>query len=168
MNAPLIILKYQYRITKFDPAKRDPLGRYLVDDWCMHSQIGKTFGGILFTEEEYLRVESAYISAAMAFYKEAGQPDVVVFGVEDNKDRGAPANGWLIPIDQLPVLCRALLREEYWCRIEGDDFFIHFGWDFQMYLGASTPCLRSLEFARSLGLFPEPVVSPHHLDNDSL
>lgn len=30
---------YQYRITKFDPANRDPAGHYLAEDWHLHSQI---------------------------------------------------------------------------------------------------------------------------------
>jgi hypothetical protein len=152
---------HQYRVTKFDPANRGSAGRYLVEDWCLHSQIGKTFGGILLTEAEYLRVESAFIATALDFYSEAGQPDIFAIGVEDHKTRGAPPEGLLVSADRLPVLCRAMLREDYWLRIEGDDFFIHFGWDFYMYLGASTPCERSLDKARSLGLFPEPFVSPY-------
>jgi hypothetical protein len=152
---------YQYRVTKFDPANRDPAGRHTAEDWCMYSQIGKIFRGIVLTEDEYLRVESAYIATALDFYSEAGQPDIFAMGVEDHKARGAPPEGSLVSADRLPVLCRAMLREEYWLRIEGDDFFIHFGRDFYMYLGAPTPCERSLNKARSLGLFPEPFVSPY-------
>jgi hypothetical protein len=153
---------YQYRVTKYDPTKRDSAGHYTGDDWFLHSQIGQTFGGIALTENEYLRVESAYITAAIDFHREAGLPDIFAIGVEDSKSHGAPTEGSLIPADGLPIFCRAMLRDEYWFRIEGGDFFIHFGWDFYMYLGASTPCERSLEHARSLGLFPEPFISPYH------
>lgn len=152
---------HQYRITKFDPANRDLAGRHTAEDWCLYSQIGSFFGGILLTEDEYLRVESAYVATALDFFSEAGHPDIFAMGVEDCKKRGAPPDGSMVSLDLLPVLCRAMLREEYWLRIEGADFFIHFGWDFYMYLGASTPCERSLNRARSLGLFPEPFLSPY-------
>ena len=98
----------------------------------------------------------------MRFRGEAGLPDIFALNVEDHRNLGAPTEGLSISSDRLPVLCRAMLREEYWCRIEGDDFFIHFGYDFYMYLGASSPCEHSLDYARSLGLFPESLISPYH------
>ncbi len=157
---------HQYRITKFDPANRDSAGYYIADDWYLHSQIGESFGGVLLTEDEYLRVESAYIATAMDFYREAGLPDIFAVGVGDHKMKGVPTEGSLIPADGLPILCRAMLREEYWCRIEGDAFFIHFGWDFNMYLGALTLCERTLGHARSRGLFPELFISPYHPEDE--
>lgn len=153
---------YQYRITKFNPENRNPTGHYITDEWHMYSQIGDTFGGVILTEEEYLRVESSYINTAIDFHRETGFPDVFAFGIEDHRKNGAPAEGSLILPDRLPALCRAILREEYWCRIESDKFFIHFGWDFYMYLGAQIPCERALGHARSRGLFPEPFASPYH------
>ncbi|MGH9828230.1 MAG: hypothetical protein ACREDR_33825, partial [Blastocatellia bacterium] len=55
---------FEYRVTKYDPAKRDPEGRYLADDWIMYSQVGQVVGGTLLTMDEYLRIETAYINAA--------------------------------------------------------------------------------------------------------
>jgi len=153
---------YQYRITKYDPAYRDAAGHYTLDEWYLHSQIGEVFGGVTLTEKEYLQVESAYVTAALHFHDEAGQPNVFAVGVEDHKNLGAPMEGALIPRELLPEICRAMLREEYWCRIEGGDFFIHFGWDYYMYVGASTPCPASLAQAQDLHLFPEPLISPYH------
>jgi hypothetical protein len=46
---------YQYRITKFDPAIRNPAGQYIADEWYLYSQIGDAFGGVILTEAEYLR-----------------------------------------------------------------------------------------------------------------
>jgi hypothetical protein len=157
---------YQYRITKFDPANRNAEGHHIADEWYLHSQIGMTFGGVLLTGEEYLRVESAYIATAVDFHREAGLPDIFAIGVEDHRLKGAPAEGTLISAELLPTLCRAMLRERYWCRIVGEDFFIHFGYDFYMYLGAATPCEQALGYARSRGLFPEPFISPYHPENE--
>ena len=138
----------------------------MADEWYLHSQIGKRFGGVLLTEDEYLRVESAYISTAAHFYREAGLPDIFAIGVADHRRQGAPPEGSLILPQDLAKLCRAMLREEYGCRIEGGDFFIHFGWDFYMYIGTSAPCEGALNFAASIGLFPEPFISPYHPEDD--
>lgn len=158
--------RHQYRVTKFDPANRNEAGHYIADEWYLHSQVGDTFGGVLLTEDEYLRTEGAYISTAVRFHADAGQPDIFAISVEDNRRLGAPAEGSLITVDQLPALCRAMIREDYWCRIEGRDFFIHFGYDFYMYIGTCAATEQTLGFARSLGLFPEPFVSPYHSEND--
>ncbi len=158
---------YQYRITKFDPANRDPAGHYLAEDWHLYSQIGEAFGGVVLTAEEYLRVESAYIATAQRFHLESGLPAIRAVSVEGHGDRGAPCEAEVILSERLPAICRAMLREEYWCRIEGDGFFIHFGWDFYMYVGAPNPCEAALEYARSLNLFPEVFTSPYHSEQES-
>lgn len=168
LNVSLMSAIYQYRITKFNPVNRNKAGRYLADEWYLYAQVGETFGGILLTEDEYFRVESAYIATVMDFHREAGLPEIFAIGVEDPQGKGAPAEGSLITADRLPLLCRAMLRVDYWCKIEGDGFFIHFGWDYYMYVGASIPCPVSLSHAESRGLFPEPFISPYHPDdNDS-
>jgi hypothetical protein len=158
--------RHQYRVTKFDPANRNEVGHYTTDEWYLHSQIGDTFDGVLLTEDEYLRVEDAYIATAMRFHVDAGQPDIFAISVEDNRKLGAPAEGCLITANQLPGLCRAMLREDYWCRIEGCGFFIHFGYDFYMYIGTCDASEHTLVFAQSQGLFPEPFVSPYHPEHD--
>lgn len=97
----------------------------MADEWHLHTQIGKTFGGVLLTEEDCLRVESVCIAEAVDFHREAGLPDVYATGVEDHGLKGAPAEGALISADRLPILCRSMLREEYRCRITGgNSFFI--------------------------------------------
>jgi hypothetical protein len=158
--------RHQYRVTKFDPANRNEAGNYTADEWYLHCQIGDTFDGVLLTEDEYLRVEDAYIATALRFHSDAGQPDIFAISVEDNRKLGAPAEGSLITSNQLPALCRAMLRGDYWCRIEGRDFFIHFGYDFYMYIGACAATEHTLDFARSEGLFPEPFASPYHPEHD--
>jgi hypothetical protein len=36
-------MKYQWRITKYDPKLRDENGAFIDDDWTMLQQIGETF-----------------------------------------------------------------------------------------------------------------------------
>ena len=52
----------QYVISKYDPAYRIN-GIYTKEEWTDYSDIGRISGGRLLTEEEYLTVESRYLSA---------------------------------------------------------------------------------------------------------
>ena len=49
----------EYRVTKYNPAFRDQLGHYARPEWIRFKDIGKTYSGVLFTREEYERVEEA-------------------------------------------------------------------------------------------------------------
>ena len=53
------------RITKYDPKNRDHNGWYIRDEWTDYSDIGKSLEGKALTRDEYLQVESAYISSVL-------------------------------------------------------------------------------------------------------
>ena len=50
-----------------------------------------------------------------------------------------------------------------WCELESADrdVFVHWGYDYYMYLGAAVECPQVLERARDRGLFVEPFASPY-------
>lgn len=106
-----------YRVTKYDPARRDASGAYPSNDWTSRSDIGQSFGGVPLTEERYVAVESAYLDAASAFLNEAGVRELVIVGLEKAAahDR-MPSEGEVVLADRIPTVLRALLREQYWCR----------------------------------------------------
>jgi hypothetical protein len=56
---------------------------------------------------------------------------------------------------------RALLREEYWCKLESDSAYIHVGYDYYMYVGVPAECREAVAEATRLGLFVEPMQSPY-------
>lgn len=56
---------------------------------------------------------------------------------------------------------RNVLRERYWCRFEDESRFVHFGYDYYMYVGDLTRCADSQSLARTLDLFPEEFESPY-------
>src|SRR5579872_484335 len=110
----------EYRITKYDPSLRDRAGAYTRDEWISVRDIGRSFAGVLLTREEYERVESAYVEAAMAFLREGGVSALKVEGLENQ--RGEVLNfqeGSLLPLERVGGILRRLLREEFWCRLEG-------------------------------------------------
>jgi hypothetical protein len=158
---------FEYRVTKYDPAHRDARGAYRRDEWTMFSQVGSSFGGVLFTCEEYQRVEEAYVATAIGFWDEVGRPALIVRGLERSQAASAPSEN--SAVNDAPVLAdvvRRMLREEFWCRLESSACFLHFGWDYYMYVGVSNVCPRSRALAAASGLFVEEVVSPYHPEED--
>jgi hypothetical protein len=75
---------FEFRVTKYDPAHRDARGAYTRDEWTAVSDIGRAFGGVVLTEPEYRRVEDAYVTAAVAFLREAEVPSLAVAGLENH------------------------------------------------------------------------------------
>jgi hypothetical protein len=134
----------EYRVTKYDPRLRDPSGRYLLDEWTSAGDVGRPFGGVLLTYEEYRRVEDAYV----ALENHRRHPE-------------APLEGATLVGPLLEQAIRSILREEFWCPLEGGDCFLHFGWDYYMYVGVPGPCPEACLLATGSGLFVEPFRSPY-------
>ena len=153
---------FEYRVTKYDPAHRDDSGGYTRDEWISINDIGQSFDGVVLTETEYQRVEEAYVTAAVAFLREAGVAELSVAGIE-NHAATTPmfSEGATLGMAELGKVIRAMLREEFWCRLEGARAFIHVGYDYYMYVGVPIECQESTSLASRLGLFVEPFKSPY-------
>ena len=170
----------EYRVTKYNPAFRNDYDHYTgagwnptvrIDDgppftkveWTMFKEIGGTFSGVVFTREDYDRVEDGYVQAAVTFLSESGESSMRVAGIEK---RGRPVdfdNGSVLQLARIGEIIRPTLREEIYCRLEGNDSFIHFDWDFYMYVGVPHPCPGAEARAAELGLYVEECASPIRL-----
>jgi hypothetical protein len=153
---------FEYRVTKYDPAFRDSHGAYQREEWTAASDVGRELGGELVTAESYQRGEDAYVISALAFWREAGQPDLIVRGLERTPANLPLSEGSAVPESLLDVVIRRILREDLWCRLESEVCFLHFGWDYCMYVGVARACAAACARAATSGLFVEPFVSPHH------
>jgi hypothetical protein len=161
----------EYRVTKYDPGKRDAEGRYIVDDWISRSQIGEEFGGRRLSEEDYQRVEDAYVEAALRMLRESGVERLAVHGLENARGyRPATfdlAEGAILASGAIGEAVRGLLREHFWCRLaSADGAYVHVGRDFYLYLGVPRPVPESISLAQASGLFVEPFASPYAADPD--
>lgn len=157
-----VLTVIEFRVTKYDPAFRDARGSYLRDDWITFDQIGESFSGVTLTEQEYLRVEGAYSEAAIAFMREAGIRHLNVVGLENHRNAALTfgESSVIGDVEFASVLPR-LLRAEFWCRLESAEGFLHFGYDYYMYIGVPRPCPEAAKLAARLGLFVEPMPSPY-------
>jgi hypothetical protein len=127
----------------------------------MFKDIGKTYSGVLFTREEYERVEEAYVQAALSFLRESGLSSIRVAGIENHSKQPLDFdNNSVLPLDRIGEIIRRTLREEIYCRLEGSECFIHFGWDYYMYIGVPHPCPTAQRRAAELGLYVEEFASP--------
>jgi hypothetical protein len=157
---------FEYRVTKYDPRLRDRSGAYRRDEWISPDQIGQTFGGVVFTAAEYQRTEDAYVAAAMAFLRESGCVSLRVVQLENSRPFQEPgillSPGVTLCLADLERVCRLNLRGTIWCKLEDDaGRFIHFGYDYYMYIGVPTPCETAKALAPRLGLFVETFPSPY-------
>ena len=151
-----------FRVTKYDPARRDASGAYPHDEWTSLSDIGKAFAGNPLTLKTYEETEDAYIRAAVDFLREAGASCLHVVGLEAQPDAvGAPLADDTLNLEQIASVLRGLLREEFWCRLEGENMFVHVGWDYYMYVGVPHQCPIAEASAQSRGLFVEAFASPY-------
>lgn len=133
----------------------------------MASQVGQSFNGVEFTAEEYARIESAYVAAALAFLREGGVTEMCVAGLEDSRQVSRLFEGQTLGTDTLEPAMRSILREEFWCRFESESAFVHFGWDYYMYVGIPCACTAAREAVEKLGLFVEEFRSPYRADGAS-
>lgn len=153
---------FEYRVTKYDPAMRDGQGAYERNEWTSFGDIGRSFDGNALSEQEYLRVEEAYIAAALAFLKESRISSLHVLGLENHLEAvNELSDGDEISLEQFRRAAAGVLREKFWCRFEASDAFVHFGYDYYMYVGVPLPCPDAQRLAVAHGLFVEPFHSPY-------
>ena len=151
----------EYRITKYNPENRNTQGHYLdVQDWTEFSDVGKKV-----SLEEYEIVEESYISSAIDFIKENEPNGLQIRDLQDLKSRSTFKEGDVVLIKELAPVLRSLLRGEYWCRLESEQSFIHFGWDYYMYIGVNNASSESILRTTEKGLYVEEFISPYHPEN---
>lgn len=178
-------IKYQWRITKYNPDFRDENGHYTrVEDWTSPYDIGKTFNGQAFTFEQYLRVESAYINTILMFIKESKVKSLRVIWLENHKSKVQRKWQFLyedefqhiqleedmvINLEDIPTICKMILRELIYCQLlVKDQLFIHFGWDYYMYIGTNYQSTVAIDLAINNGLYVESFQSPYYLSQEEI
>jgi hypothetical protein len=135
----------------------------MYEDWTSISDIGRTFAGKELTLCAYNAVESAYTETVTHILEEAQVPFLYARGVQNHKRSfGLPREDHTVRREDVASIVGAMLREEFWCRLESNDAFVHVGYDFYLYVGIFRSVETSIQFARRRGLFVEHFVSPYH------
>ncbi len=152
-----------WRITKYDPVYRDGSGAYRREDWTAYDDIGRTFNGVVLSEANYLQIEDLYVAAAVRFVREAQLPHLVAVDVELGESDLTLVEGMTVGTTDLPAVIRDNLRTLYWCKLEMfPRFYLHFGYDYYMYIGSQVDLPKSVSNTVDSGLFVEACVSPYY------
>lgn len=169
-------MRFCWRITKYDPKYRQLNGAYLNDEWCMYAEIGKSFNNILFEFKEYERVEALYIKAIELFMVCHKVSCLQINKLEKNKKFTNDIHnnthmeqifykvkeGSWVEKDDIKDFCKLILRDKLWCKLRySRKMFVHFGWDFYMYIGSSSACENVTTAIEKSGLFVEAFKSPY-------
>ena len=152
----------EFRVTKYDPALRDERGAFTGNEWISISDVGSAFDGVILTEEKYAEVERAYVDAALAFLEEAGVASLKIENLENYRIKDLEfSEGQTLSLERVRSVLPRLLRGEFWCRLQGDEAFVHIGWDYYMFVGVPHPCPAARALATDLGLYVEDFSSPY-------
>lgn len=174
---------FSYRITKYDPKFRNALGHFLNNDWTSISEIGKKFDEKELTFEDYKRIEDAYVQAIMLFMDFLKLSSLKVTYLEKHGKRPSPDIyrsktmlelykkifvGQELDKSEVSDAARLMLRETLWCKLESEDkMFVHFGWDYYMFIGSSEkPTESMIVTIEKSDLFVEEFESPYLEDQD--
>lgn len=161
---------FHWRVTKYNPKYRNERGIYLKDEWIMYSQIGTECGeeGIL-TFEDYLKVEDAYVAAIIAFMESLHIETLMITHLSKRTKLKKHKHYTAAMLDVHPMLTdlqsitkemivpttRLILRENIWCKLVSPAMYVHFGWDYYMYIGSKKKCMDAVTLIEQSNLFVE-------------
>ena len=158
---------YEYRVTKYDPQYRVD-GKYTREEWTSIADVGCEYDGKRFTMSEYERVERQHIDFLLALVQRERKEKLKICAYEGAVKHLQWESKEEIEVEELPALVRDILRERCWCRLSAPGFFIHFGYDYYMYVGCSSMLEEISVLARGYALFAEPMISPHYCAEDEV
>lgn len=167
-----------YRITKFDPKKRDKEGRFLDNsEWTAISDIEKSeYRNVSY--EEYEKTETAYVESIIFILDEKNIKSLRIdslelcdtfedfenyikngrlknIDVDFNNEIDILENGTNLNLTQIQKIIRLILRETVWMNLLETEFKITFGYDYYMYVECSELKKTTINRIEKMGLFVE-------------
>ena len=158
---------FSWRITKYNPCNRDINGIYtLPDEWTSYSDIGTVREG---------KIEDAYVASIFDDHGLQRVQKLKVVGLEkrgplisdsylskDMKEMyDKVRDGIYCSEDTIDGVARLVLREKLWCKLEARSMFVHFGYDYYMYIGSAEMCEKEVQKIQEMGLYIEEQESPY-------
>lgn len=156
----------EYRVTKYDPSFRVN-DRYISDEWTSIADVGRSFDGQNFCMEDYEQAEKRHIDFLCELADMCGAFSLRVNALETHCSVSYQEEQ-TISRKELSAIIRANLREQCWCRLVGESFFIHFGYDYYMYVGCDLLFEDIAPLANKYELFCERFISPYHDEEENI
>lgn len=175
-----------FRITKFDPKKRNKEGHFLDNsEWTAISDIGKPeYKNVSY--EEYETTENAYTESVRLILDEKNIQSLKIESLElynsyddfeNYKKDGRLQNieidfnneianlkdGTILYLSEVQKMIRLILRETIWMKLVSSDLKITFGYDYYMYVECSELNITILDKIEKMGLFVEPNIGQRRI-----
>ena len=168
-----------YRITKFDPKKRNESGHYLdSSEWTSFSDMGRAEYNLP-NYKAYNKTENAYVETVRCILNEknisklriaslglySSEDDFRLFMAEGRlrdieidyrSEIASLKNGKLVGLSELAKLMRLILRETIWMKLNTEELEVLFGYDYYMYVTCEALSSQTIEKIEKSGLFVEP------------
>lgn len=171
---------FSYRITKYNPQNRNAHGSYQKDEWICFADVGKVFEGVKLTYKDYAKTEKAYIKAiklVMSFLTLDSLHIIHLkkYGLSNPKRYSKKAiaiykslrNNQKVFKKNIAYVSKLRLRSDIGGLFQNKNMFVHFGYDYYMYIGSSKELPQNLRNKiESLGLFVEDFESPYLPDDE--
>lgn len=156
------MMMYMWRITKYNPEFRNSNGVFIKDDWSSYSDIGKMYQGKMFTTEVYQKYENMYVDAIITLMRGSKLSNLRLVDLEIYEEINKIDSSLILDEAQIKELVPEVLKERAWCKLEHANlFFVHFGYDYNMYIGSSCSCKEELRSIQESGLYVEEFESPY-------
>ncbi|MBO0440216.1 hypothetical protein [Candidatus Enterococcus ikei] len=164
-----------WRVTKYNPKYRNSKGVYLKDEWTSITDIGKEFNGVQLTMDMYLAIENAYTQIVLSAMSELKIETLRIKELEKigfkehykNTENELESlynslkNDLIVSSSQISMLLKLILRETIWCKLVSENLFIHFGYDYYMYIGVKSSLPKTNQLIKKSGLYLENIESPY-------
>ncbi|AZB42172.1 hypothetical protein CEF21_07660 [Bacillus sp. FJAT-42376] len=156
---------------------RDEAGRYQKNEWTAISDIGKSFDGILLTDEEYISVEDQYVRAVKLIMKFHSLTSLRAANLchsfsneeflnlikpyshlysERLLDFYSNFNGSQAGLDEVESFCRLQLREDIGVKLFAPrKLKVFIGYDYLMGVYSSKSLNPIIQEISAMGLFVE-------------
>ena len=169
-----------YRISKYNPSNSYENYHFYNDEWSSFQDVGEKMDSVVLTLDEYKKVETAYIDTIIDLMDSNGISNLTINEIVKNKQDielkiedeisanevealyKELRNGLTIEKDTIEKVCRLILRGYLWCKLEyKKNFYLHFGYDYYMYVGFPNCDSGIMSEVRNRGLYFNEMKSPY-------
>ena len=160
-----------YKITKYNPSKRNEQGHYLDNnEWTSISDLKNL--------DEYFKVESAYVNAILTIlqhfkisrlyavfiekhtneedfnsFDKLGYLNKIQFNYKNDIEN--LSEGLELNLEKIDKYSRLILRELVWFKLMSNEVKIKFGYDYYMYIETKELPIEIIQQIENSGLFVE-------------
>ena len=146
-----------FRISKYDPQFRIH-GKYTADEWSDYSDIGSSFNGKILTEEDYLLTEKCYIQCIIEILYQSHISSLRIINLEKYEEC-VWTEGQNVTLGNIDAIICDCLRNVCWCKLERDDVYVHFGYDYYVYMSSHTDSDTMIGICDKYNLFAEKILA---------